>query len=233
MNLYKIGILFVLLLQLAVVSSQEVSLWIFEDNFIKLGKRDVYENYKKEIIKSFSAKNFPIFAFQDINDPQYIYLTPIEGFSEIGDFFMRYDDSSKKIPPKKILPYMSTLNFINRALYHYLDSCSHIPRGQEDILDFTFGYFYGLSVDPINPRDWEAHFKALAQEQSAPAGICFMTWKALLSDGLPKYVIGVFGMSEKEIEKLELITPELKSSLQKQSLQKVKPRKNLSFVGRS
>lgn len=234
MLLWKLCLIFICFFNISLCAGELDELWIFESNFIKLGKKDTYEKFKKGFLKTIFNKNtaFSLYAYEDLEGLQYLYLINVGKFDALEDFFIR-NDYLQKLPPQKFLPFASTLNFNIRVLNSYLTACSFVLEGKEDLLNYPLAYFYVFTIDPVNARDLEAHLNTLAQKQrNSEQGACFRTWKGLLGEELPKYIVAVFGMSEKEIESLELFTQDVKPALRKQNIQKVKLRKDLSVIAK-
>ncbi len=192
-----------LLIGIGGLSAQE-PLWVIEQEFVKLGKQEVYQNYKKGQLKE--AK-FPVLALQQIDEMQYIYLIPVRGFEGLGTYFKQTQDTTWD---------KSLLNFSVESLQLYLEECSFIPQGKESYLAFPFVYFHVFTIDPGYEGAMEKRLKALVQEQRG-AGTCFRTWKVIMGADLPKYIVGIFCNSAKEGESLEVISAELKNSLRKES----------------
>jgi hypothetical protein len=208
------------------------SLWVFEEDFIKLGKKGTYEKYSKEFHGGF-VKQYPcnFYAYRNLEDAQCIYLTPIEGFTELGAFLMQSDSYMRKLPPQKFLAFASSINFSIRTLRCLIQPCSFIPPDKGDIMDFPYANFRILTLPLLNANDLEAHLNNLAQKQKNKGdGVSFRTWKEILGGELPTYVIGVFGQSENELDLFDPLTPELKKVISKQYVQKTALRKLLTFV---
>jgi len=214
-------------------SGECASLWVFEEDFIKLGKKGSYEKYSRELHGGF-VKQYPcdLYAYRDKEEAQYIYLTPIKGFKELGAFLMQSDVYMRKLSPQTFLPFASTVNLSIKTLRCLVQPCSFMPMGNEDLTGYAYAYFHILTLPPIHANDLEAHLNSLAQKQKnrKEGANSFMTWKEILGGELPTYVIAVFGQTEKEIAPFDPLTPELKKVLTKQYVQKTSFRKLLTFV---
>lgn len=207
------------------------SLWIIEENFLQLGKKETYEKYAKELRREFVKQyRFPTVAYQEVDGEEYIYLTPVKGFSDAGVFLTQWEEFIRSLPPQTFLPYANSLNFTIKTLNGYLETCSYIPGKKKKELFYPYAQFYMVNIEPAYASDLEAHLNSLAQKQrNTHSTLCFKTWKEIIGCELPRYVIALFGSSEKEMDQFVLITPKLKEVINKQTIQKTKMQKNLSF----
>jgi len=212
-------------------ASEFDSLWIIEENFLQLGKKETYEKYAKELRKEFAKQyRFPTFAYQEIDGEEYIYLTPVKGFRDAGIFLMQWEQFMRSLPPQTFLPYTNSLNFTIKTMHGYLETCSYTPNRKGKDSSYPYAYFYMVNIEPAYANDLEAHLNTLSQQQrDAHSSVCFKTWKEIIGCELPRYVIALFGSSEKEMDQFSFITPKLKEVINKQTIQKTRMQKNLSF----
>lgn len=222
---------FSLLFALSLGASEFDALYIIEENFIRLGKKDTYEKYAKELRREFVKQyGFSYHAYQEADGEEYIYLTPVKGFSEAGTFLSESEHFMRSLPPQTFLPYASTLHFTIKTLHAFLETCSYVPAKQGKTGPYPYVNFHFVNIEPAYANDLEAHLNALAQQQrNDQSTLCFKTWKEILGTELPCYVIGVFGASEKEIDHFSFMTSQLKKVINKNTIQKTKMQKNLSF----
>jgi len=220
---------FSLLCALSLAANEFDALCIMEENFLQLGKKDTYEKYAKGLRKEFVKQyGFSYEAYQEVNGEEYIYLTPVNGFAEVGTFLSQSEQFMRSLPPQTFLSYASTLNFTIRTLYCYLETCSYVPA--KKVNSYPYANFHFVSLEPPYANDLEAHLNALAQQQSNNSStICFKTWKAILGAELPRYAIVVFGVNEKEMDQFSFMTSKFKQVISKHTVQKTKMQKNLSF----
>lgn len=207
------------------------ALYIIEENFIQLGKKDTYEKYAKELRKEFVKQyGFSYHAYQEADGEEYIYLTPVKSFSEAGTFLSQSEQFMRSLPPQTFLPYASTLHFTIRTLHGLLETCSYVPEKKGKTGAYPYANFHFVNIEPAYANDLEAHLNTLAQQQrNSQSALCFKTWKEILGTELPRYVIGVFGASEKDVDQFSFMTSKLKGVITKNTLQKTKMQKNLSF----
>jgi hypothetical protein len=223
--------LFGLLCLFSLGASEFDALYIIEENFIQLGKKDAYEKYAKELRKEFVKQyGFSYHAYQEVDSEEYIYLTPLKGFSEAGTFLSQSEQFMRSLPPQTFLPYASTLHFTIKTLHGYLETCSYVPAKKGKTTTYPYANFHFVNIEPAYANDLEAHLNALAQQQrNSQATFCFKTWKEILGTELPRYAIGVFGSSEKDIDQFSFMTSKFKEVITKHTMQKTKMQKNLSF----
>ncbi len=177
------------------LSAYAGELWIIEQDFIKFGKKEAYERYKSDLLKE-----YPVYAWKDINDPEYLYLRPLKSLKALGAI---------ETPE----PYASTINFSIQSLHAFLPECSFVPTWKESLFAYPAVYYYLYSIVPGNTAIFEEQLKKVALDQKAP----FRTWKVLMGADVPKYIIAVFGNTTDEAKKsgesMEFITPSMKPLL--------------------
>jgi len=204
-------------------------LWFIEQEFVKFGKKEAYEKYKKEMLKN-DIGAFSTFAIQADDSLQYIYLTPFEDYCGLGDFSQKSANYDRSVR----VPYLSTLNFTIESLQRYLPSCSSIPKGKEAITAYRYIYFYLLGIMPGNEDAFESRLQQIAGQQSENSEVCFRSWKILIGSDAPKYLVAVFAASEKQAQKraegLEFIDSPMKNILRTQKQGAAILRKDLSII---
>lgn len=190
-------------------------LWYIEQDFVKFGKKEVYEKYKKALIEN--IKRFTIYAAQQEDSMQYIYLVPVKDYCSLGDFEKKRVEMEKKAGPDIKAPFLSTLNFSVRSLSQYLPECSYVPKSKGSLISFQDVYFYLFAISPGSEVLLERQLKKIAEEQKGGNGICFRSWKFLFGSNVPKYLVAVFSETEKQAGKdaasLEFITGPMRNIL--------------------
>lgn len=181
-------------------------LWVIEQDFVKFGKMEVYEASKKESLGK------GVIATKEADSLRYIYWIPVGDYKGVQSFIGKRQGS---------LPYLSTLNFTWDSLNRYLSMCSFVPKGKESLAAYPSLHFYFFGIMPPNEKDFEDYLQNVANAQkSAEQPVCFRTWKVVLGMDAPKYVVVVYGNTEKEAEKLarglELGSGEIKNILRSQ-----------------
>ena len=210
---------------------QEQALWVFEQEFVKFGKKDVYEKMKKERLRE-EFGNFSVYAAQEADAMQYIYLVPVGDYAGLSDLMKKRTELEENLSAEQKLPFVSTLNFTITSLQRFLPACSYVPRGKESLSAFRHLYFYLFGIIPGNEAVFEAQLHRIAEEQGDSNGVCMRSWKILIGGDAPKYLIAIFGSNEKQVrkdaEELELIPPPLKNLLRSQKQGSAILRKDLS-----
>ncbi len=181
----------ILIYFLLIGSFAYADLWVIEQDFVKFGKKEAYERCKKGLLKG------PVFGYKDINDPEYLFLSPLKAVKGV------------EMPE----PYASTINFSIQTLHEYLPECAFVPRGKESLLSYPAVYYSIYSIVPGDAPLFEEQVKKIAADKKAP----FRTWKVLAGSDVPKYVIAVFGdtadEAKKSAENMEFIPPSMKPLL--------------------
>lgn len=206
-------------------------LWFIEQDFVKFGKQDAYEEYKKEMLnKEFGS--FAAFAAQEEDALHYIYLVPVKDYCGLGAFLQKREEHEQHLSSDLKIPYWSTLNFTIGSLQKYMAECSYIPKDKEALTAYRNIYFYLFGILPGNEQVFEAQLQKIAKEQAAGPGICFRSWKIIIGSNVPKYLVAIFAPDEKQAKKraegLEFITLPMKNILQSQKQGSAVLRKDLS-----
>jgi hypothetical protein len=227
----RIFTLFVAILGSVFGFSDEQNLWLIQQDFVKFGKKEVYEKLKKEMLSE-QFPPFSAYAMQEHDSMQYIYLIPVMDFNGLGDFIGKKMEFEEGLSGEQRLPYVSTLNFTMQNLMRFLPECSYVPQTGENLSSFRCLYFYLYSIVPGNEAVFEAQLHKIAEEQASLEGHCIRCWKIVIGGDMPKYGVAVFGFDEKQVKKdaeeLELITPPLKNLLRSQKQGGAVLRKDLS-----
>lgn len=205
-------------------------LWFIEQDFVKFGKKEAYEKYKKALLGS-EISAFSTFAAQSEDSLQYIYLIPVKDYCGLGEFLQKRAANDQSF---NLIPYLSTLNFTMGSVQRYLPSCSYIPRGKEALTAYRYLYFYLLGITPGNEEIFEARLQTIAEKQAEGPRVCFRSWKILIGSHVPKYLVATFATSEhqaqNQAEELELIDAEIKNIVSSQKQGSAVFRRDLSLI---
>lgn len=187
--------------------SNQGELWVIEQDFVKFGKGEAYEGYKKGLLEGFwsDAGKGPCctFAQREVDSAQYIYLMPVGDYGVLETFMDKKRDYFRSLGEDAVLPFLSTINFTIMTLHRFLPACSYIPKGKESILSYGAVQFFVFGVMPPNEGDFEGYIAKMASGLSAKKGsICLRTWKVILGADVPKYVVAVFADTEKNAKKM-------------------------------
>jgi hypothetical protein len=209
-------------------------LWFIEQDFVKFGKKEAYEEYKKETLKQ-DLGSFSTFAAQGEDSLHYIFLVPVKDYRGLGTFMQKREDYEQSLSPDLKIPYLSTLNFTIGSLQRYLPNCSYTPKGKEALTAYRNIYFYLFGILPGNEQIFEGQLQKIANAQAEGLEVCFRSWKMIMGSDVPKYLVAVFATSEKQAKKraegLEFITLPMKNILRSQKQGSAVLRKDLSTVG--
>lgn len=220
---------------------KEDGLWLIEQDFVKFGKNDAYEKFKKEDLEGFwaYAKKGPYctFAERGVDSPQYIYMVQVKDYSGLGEWMKKREGYNASLSRNALLPYLSTINFAIQSLHRYLSDCSFLPKGKESILGYGATKFFLYGVMPPNESDFEARLAKIATDQaSSEIPVCFRTWKVVVGGDVPKYLIAVFAQTEKEAEaqaaSLDITGGGIKNILRSQKSATALLRKDLSITAK-
>jgi hypothetical protein len=211
-------------------------LWLIEQEFVKWGKKEAYEGYKKEQQKDFFKKiGYFRFCVEVEESSQFIYLIPVKDFKGLNTLMqkrMNYHQMLTEGDEKEILPFLSTIHFFVESLHYHMPECSFIPV-REPFLDYPAVYYYLYDVVPGNGPLLEQQLKKIAADQKAsPNPVPFKTWRVLFGGDVPSYVVAVFGQTPKEAknaaEELQFIPGQMKSLLRQEKKASGVIRKELS-----
>jgi hypothetical protein len=200
-------------------------IWLIEQDFVKFGKRDVYEAFKIEQKADFLKKvGFSRFCIDDVDSSQYIYLIPVQDFNGLNALMKRRSSFHQTLTleeKQNILPFLSTVNFFMESVHRQLPSCSFVPMGKESLLAYSAVSYYVYGINPGNGPSFEERLKNIAEAQNTSENpVCFRTWRVLFGADVPSYVIAVFGNSPKEAKnlasKLRIIDKEMKNILRQE-----------------
>src|SRR5579871_4872467 len=169
-------------------------LWVVEQDFVKFGKKEVFEKSKKELLDA-SGKTFLTFAAQEDDLLQYVFFICVKNFRGLGNFLESADPANSDVRAL----YSSTLNFLVRSLDAYLPECSSVPKGKEALTAYSHISFYLFGITPGNEEIFEAQLQKVASEQAEKT--CFRSWKILMGSDAPKYFVAVFADGEKQAKK--------------------------------
>lgn len=228
-----------LLLFFVVCSVIRGEIWLIEQEFVKFGKRDVYELLKKEWNTKYKAflkkeeKVHPILAVEDFDTPQYIYLTPLTNYASLNNLEALQKSFREVLKEKSIQPLESTLNFRVASLSVYLPECSYIPEDNNcSFSNLPYVHFQIFSLIPGSEPLFEAHLKKVVfEEASKRTQVCWRVWRLVFGSDTPKYLVCLFANTKEGLEKedLHFVHQGLKEIIRRQREGKGVFRKDLSI----
>lgn len=188
--------------------SQEGEIWIIEQEFVKLGKKEIYEATKKKWLadfEKFMAKEIPsIFCFEEGGDNEYFYLIPLSNFAQIDTYYRQQREFNRK----GAQTLNSLLNFKVFTIHQYKAECSYCPSSPDMFATPKVDYEVYTLVS-----GGEEVFEQMLAQKAAKAvkkksKACWRVWKMVFGAEIPKYVIAHFTKEEESIEP-QLIDPSL------------------------
>ena len=191
---------------------EQAPIWMIEEDFVKFGKKDVYEelasNWIERLLKFSSKKTvFPSFAFQDLENPQYVYFTPLSSYGALDTLMNTKRAFQASMTPqewKEITQTLSsTLNFKIFSLHQFIPECSYFPEEADgNFFRRQHVYYTVYSLEPGTEIGFENELeKKMAELQNSAATICVRTWRVLFGADVPKYLICAYAATEEELEK--------------------------------
>lgn len=180
------------------LSAGEKELWMIRQDFVKIGKKEIYEELQKEWILKFQAfaqgKSFlPIYMAQDLEEPEYITLVSFNSYDGIERYFELLKHFYQSLP-KEAGRYLtevkeSLLNFNIFTLQRLLGHCSYIPLGASFSQLPHLRYFI-YSIEPGSQKDFEAKLAEYASQlKLKQAAFGFRVWRVLFGGDMPKYLL--------------------------------------------
>jgi hypothetical protein len=217
--------------------------WMLQQDFVKFGKKEVYESLQKEhfqeLLKYGQTKAlFPCYALQDLNSPEYFYLIPLKTYGGLELFFKQsqrvQNAFSKEEWDQKRLTKASTVNFKVVSLLKYLPTCSAISKAFESFLSLQRVNYWVFGVDPGQEPVFEAHLEEIAKKQQTNPSISWRVWRITVGGDLPRYLIMVFGAEQKAVDEgaqsLNFISGPIRQLLRKEKNASAVLRPDLSLV---
>lgn len=167
--------------------------WLVEEDFIKIGKKDLYEEEKKKDLRETS---FDVIGVEDLENPQYVFLMPLKGVASLGLY--------PPIQNRKIPLLDSCLHFKIFSLHEFLPKSSF--RAESTFSDATPYFSYGIySVSPGTELLFEQHLERLVAKQTKLSLLSWRAWKVLMGGDIPKYVICLSFSSKEELKECNLV----------------------------
>lgn len=216
-------------------------LWHIEQDFVKFGRKETYESFKKTQEANFLKRvGFARICIEDADSSEYLYLIPVGDYSGLNTLMrkrlnyhkMLIKDETEK---QKILPFLTTVNFFIESVHRYVSESSFVPKGKESLLAFPGVHYSVYGIISGNGPVFEDHLKQIAATQNSTARpICFRTWRVTLGGDIPSYIVAVFADSPKEArhlaEKLNLIDGPMRNIIRQEKSGSGVVRKDLSSV---
>jgi hypothetical protein len=185
----------------------ESGIWYLEQDFVKFGKKEVYEYSKKSWLqqfKKFNGENAPvILGLQESDSLQYYYFMPQKNYAGLDSFFQlfeKYNSSSLGTYAKNQEQMLkSAVNYQINSLHRYLSFCSYSSEEapQEAM---NAGHYFVYSLVPGNEKFFEDKLQKIgAEARGQNSRNYWKVWKVVFGGDVPKYIVCVFAKSTEEL----------------------------------
>lgn len=184
---------------------------LVEQEFVKFGKKELYESETKSWLQSFSkfTANQPnvICAIYDREASQYLYLTEMNSYADIDKYFQQKqsfkDSFAKEDWDAKAGVHDSTLNFRVRTFHQYIARCSYgVEKGLSVFFEKPFMHYHIYGIAPGDEAFFEKHLQEMAEtHRDKKSAATWGVWKVIFDSDTPKYVICVFDKTKKDLDK--------------------------------
>ena len=153
-------------------SGDEGDIWVIQQQFVKFGKKELYESTKKSYVQSFGqflAKKSGLmtYAFEDLNSPQYLYLTPLKNYAAVDGYFAQKKNHlaalSVQDKEQMIGLLQSIINFEIFSIHQYKEQCSYVPKGDGDLLERPRVHYDIVALIPGTEDNFEGRLKQMAE----------------------------------------------------------------------
>ncbi|MBS0648551.1 MAG: hypothetical protein JSS10_04920 [Verrucomicrobia bacterium] len=175
-------------------------IWVVEQDFIQIDKKQVYEMAKKE---GFSSLKQPQYCFYDSKDREYTYLVPFADLNALESY------REKAREPKQAVLLSSILNFTVSSLQELQPTLSYGFAKHLTPLPYAAYLIYTVLPEAEKAFRDKLRLTVLQHQRSA---YCWGVWKVLYGAELPKYVLWHFASDEKSLEaQLKAVRPDIHS----------------------
>ena len=213
----------------------EEAIWIVGQDFVKFGKKDVYEKQIKTWNLAYGQFTLgkevpPITAFQDSESPQYLYFIPMANYGALDGYFRMDRAFRNTVMAQQFLQLQNTtLNFYLRSIHEYLAECSYATGS---FPEFPFVHYFVYAIVPGYEGAFENRLRTLSAEHKKNASnLCWRTWKVVFDSDIPKYEICLFAKSEedlaKQIDSIQFVQPSSKEMVRRERSGKARLRLDL------
>jgi hypothetical protein len=162
-------------------------LWLVEEEFIKIDKKEIYESLRKE---GLTGSKQPQLGFYDAQERAYIYLRPFADLKAL-------DDYRQNTPPSKQQALLSSiLNFSLSTLQEFEPTLSSGFTGQ--LTETPSAAYQIYTVLPEGEKAFRDKIRMVVLQKQK--NVCWGVWKVVYGSELPKYVVGFFAPDEKTLE---------------------------------
>ena len=195
---------FYVLLSLSIVGNSALSeYWLIQEDFIKLGKRDLYQQQKSKDLAQ-QKKSGEVLCFEDLENPQYVFLFPFKEIASLAN----YQPIAPKIEKDVLLE--TSMNFQIFSLHRFLQKCS---LKEDSVFAEKKSYFlyalYEIALD--NQEVFEGALADAVNKFSKDSVSSWCVFKSLLGGSYPKYLVCLSFATKDELKEwsMDKIIPEI------------------------
>lgn len=164
---------------------QASSYWLIQEDFIKIGKKDLYETEKTSSLQKEMKKTI---GFADLDNPQYVFLMPLQKLSSLESY-----------PP---FSSVSDSVLLKTSLHFQIFSLHSLVEEASLCFDEFFNrpyVFYALY--DIEMEASEAFEKHIQEKKEAFSKASWGLWKSMIAGVYPKYLFCISFITKEELMK--------------------------------
>lgn len=167
--------------------------WIVEQDFLKMGKKEIFEQEKKLSLTSQKLRG--TIVMEDLENPQYIFFMPLDKISSL-----------EQMPPlqEKEPPLLSScIHYSIFSLHQWLDKLSF----HSDLLFSKarpYCSYVLYDITPGSQKSFEEHLQKVVVKQKASSLHSWGAWKVLIGADTPKYLLCASFSTKEELKDAHL-----------------------------
>ncbi len=165
--------------------------WVVEEDFLKLGKKEMYEEEKRKNLGN-------SIVLEDLENPQYVFFIPVEKIS--------YLEALPPLQEKDSIELSSCLHYKIFSLHQWLEKSSFRADG---VFSATRPYcsYVLYDITPGSQKFFEEHLQKISSKQEPSSSHAWSVWKVVMGADTPKYLLCASfstkeGMKEAHLEDL-------------------------------
>lgn len=149
--------------------------WLIQEDFIKMGKKEVYETQKLLQLKE---KKQQVFGVADLENPQFLFLLPLKNLASLTEY-TPFSEQTKN------LTLEACINFQIFSLHQLIEKSSLRPK--ETFVETRPYYSYVIYETQLEDGPFleEMFAKSIS---SAKKEDSWCLWKSLIAGDGPKYI---------------------------------------------
>lgn len=198
------------------------SIWVIDEEFVKFGKKEVYEEQKKGMVRRWNLKG-NVIAIEDKDVPRFLYLCEMENYGEMDQWDKDWQTFWRGLNKEELVKFDSLINF-------------KVKSAQVEVVNvggdfFTMPSIRYLVVGIVPGNDWTfvKHIKGMIGKVETK-GLGMKVWRIVMGGDMPKFVVCVNGKSEDELEEIDVLEGLPKDAIRGVKSGKAVVRRDLSYV---